>query len=148
MKNLFLNRIKDKLDKIVNLHEELMRHFPSVEEEFREKNFQRMGIEKIIEVIVEYIINIALMIISEKSLEKPKDNRDTIAVLEKYNYLSAPLSKKLQDLASFRNLLVHQYAKIDEKREYHDISENHEDIISFVKEIEEFVKKEEIVKKE
>lgn len=142
MNELFLKKLEDKLDRILDLHKELMKHFPSDEGEFKEKNFQRMGIEKIIEVIAEYVIDICLIIISEKGLEKPNDNRDTIAVLEKYKHLTAPLSKKLQDLASFRNLLIHQYAKIDQKREYHNISENHEDIIHFVKEIEEFIKKE------
>lgn len=81
-----------------------------------------------------------MMIVSEKGLPKPKDSREAIIILEKRSILSSSVSLKIQDLVSFRNLLVHLYGKIDEKQEYHNILENQEDILDFVREVKAFLK--------
>lgn len=134
-------RINDKLDGLIKYYEELMEDLPS-REEFKEERLVRRGIDKTIELIADAIIDIALMIISEKGFDKPEDSRDAIGVLEKNKVLNKNLSGKIQDLISFRNLLVHRYGKIDENLEYDNLQENHEDIVLFVKEIEKFLTKE------
>jgi uncharacterized protein YutE (UPF0331/DUF86 family) len=93
-------------------------------------------------LIADVIIDIALIIISEKGFDKPEDSRDAIRVLEKNEVLNKNLSGKIQDLIFFRNLLVHRYGKIDENLEFNNLKENHEDIILFAKEIEKFLVKE------
>ena len=42
---------------------------------------------------------------------------------------------------SFRNLLVHRYGKVDEKQEYVNTSENHTNVLDFLREIKLFIKK-------
>lgn len=142
MTQVLVKRIKEKLDQIVLYYDELLDDFPS-EEEFQQNRLTRRGIEKTIELIAEGIIDTALMLISLKGLEKPSDSRAAIALLEKKGILSSTPSKNIQDFISFRNLLVHRYAVIDQEREYATIAENHEDIIFFVKEIEQFLQKKE-----
>lgn len=129
-----------KLDELVKYSEELNEDLPG-KEEFKAGRLVRRGIEKTLELIADTITDIALIIISEKNFEKPEDSRDAIRVLEKNKVLSKDLSPKIQDLLSFRNLLVHRYGRIDEELEFNNISENQEDIVLFVKEIEIFLKK-------
>ena len=69
------------------------------------------------------------------------DSRGAIEELYKNKIINQNLKEKVADLISFRNLLVHRYGKIDEKLEFENIKENHEDILEFVKRIELFNKK-------
>lgn len=146
MKNLTENHIQkidDKLDLIGRYHDELMEDLPP-EREFINNRVPRRSIEKTVELIADAIVDVAMIIISAKGFEKPIEACESITVINKREILSEKLSVNIKNLIRFRNLLVHQYAKIDEKREYHDISENHEDMIDFIKEIEEFLRKEKI----
>ena len=130
-----LVRIKEKLDEIIILHEELLEDLPSYLE-FSSERVLRRGIEKTIELIADSIIDAALMVISLRGLPKPASSRDAIALLEKHGLLGKTLSHSIADLVSFRNLLVHRYGKVDMKEEYENIRECHEDILSFVKSVE------------
>lgn len=134
-------RNKDKLDQLVTFYEELLEDMPQ-NEEFLENRIVRRGIEKTVELIVETIIDIANIIISQKNFEKPIDSRESITVLAKHKVISKILSEKIKDLISFRNLLVHRYGKLDEKEEFIHIQENHPDIKKFIEGIEHFLKNE------
>ncbi len=129
------DRIKDKLDELVSYHRELIEDLPE-KDEFKQERLVKRGIEKTIELIADTIVDIALIVISEKGLKKPEDSRDALSVLEENKILTKKLAGKIKDLVSFRNLLVHRYGKIKADLEYNNISENSEDIILFVKEIE------------
>ena len=131
-------RITEKLDDLVNYHEELMEDLPS-KDDFIEDRLSRRGIEKTIELIADLIVDITLIIISEAGFDKPEDSRSAILILEKNKLLSENISKKIQDFVSFRNLLVHRYGKIDENMEFNNIKENHRDVLDFVKEIKNFL---------
>ncbi|HLC71460.1 MAG TPA: HepT-like ribonuclease domain-containing protein [Candidatus Nanoarchaeia archaeon] len=144
--NTAIRKIKDKLDLLEKYHAELVEDLPS-EEIFMTQRVPRRALEKTVEIIADTIVDTAMIIISAKGYDKPTEQAEAITVLEKNKILS-PLAKKMKDLVRFRNLLVHQYAKIDEKREYESISEDHQDVVDFIKEIDAFLRKEEeMVKK-
>jgi len=127
-------RLKQKLGDLVILHEELMEDLPDMEE-FMEKRLARRGIEKTIQLIADAMVDVAYMIISERGYARPADGRDAISVLEKEKVLSTKLAAKIKELISFRNLLVHRYGVVNEKQEFENISENHSDVLDFVREI-------------
>ena len=137
---MHLQKLRDKLDQLSTYYAELIEDLPN-EEEFLRERMPRRAVEKTIELIADTILDVASIIISAQGFEKPKEASESVMVLSKHGILSKNLMLKIQDLIRFRNLLVHQYAKIDEKREYENIAENHPDILAFVKEIEKFVKK-------
>ena len=132
------SRIEEKLDDLVLFHEELIEDLPDSFEDFTEQRIVRRGVEKTIQLIADSIVDIALMIISEQGYEKPLDSRQAIITLEK-KVLSKRVSKQIQDLISFRNLLVHRYGKIREREEYETIIENHGDILAFASEVKKFL---------
>ena len=132
------SRIEEKLDDLVLFHEELIEDLPDSFEDFTEQRIVRRGVEKTIQLIAASIVDIALMIISEQGYEKPLDSRQAIITLEK-KVLSKRVSKQIQDLISFRNLLVHRYGKIREREEYETIIENHGDILAFASEVKKFL---------
>ncbi len=131
-------RVKDKLTELMGYYEELLEDLPK-EDEFLENRILRRGIEKSIELIADTIIDISLILISSSGFERPNDSREAIMVLEKNKVLSPQLAIKIKEFVSFRNLLVHRYGKIDLEREFNSISENHEDILGFIKEVKKLV---------
>ncbi len=86
-------------------------------------------------VAIQSAIDIGNRIISTEGYRKPESYRDTFSVLEKEGELSPETSSKLQDLAGFRNALVHFYWKFQRERLLKFIKENLFALEDFLKEI-------------
>ena len=84
---------------------------------------------------IEACIDIGSHIIAEKGFRRAEDYKDIYKVLEEENIIDPGLSTKLQEMAQFRNFLVHRYAKIDNKRLFIIMSEDLKDIQEFAKKI-------------
>jgi len=63
-------------------------------------------------------------------------------VLKEERIIGKDLATKLEDMARFRNLLVHRYGEVDNRRVLEIIKHNLKEIEEFEKEIEEFIKEE------
>lgn len=63
-------------------------------------------------------------------------------VLKEEGVIRKELATKLEDMARFRNLIVHRYGEIDNRRVLEIIKHNLKDIKEFEKEIEKFIKRE------
>ncbi|MCK4474442.1 DUF86 domain-containing protein [Candidatus Bathyarchaeota archaeon] len=92
--------------------------------------------------IIEACIDIANYIISVKGFRRAEEYSDMFKVLKEEGVIEKELAVKLEDMARFRNLLVHRYGEIDNRRVLEIIKHNLKDIEEFQKEIEEFIKKE------
>ena len=77
--------------------------------------------------------------IAEKGFRRANDYKDIYKVLEEEKIINSELSSKLQEMAQFRNLLVHRYAKIDTLRIFIIMSEDLKDIREFVKKILKYI---------
>lgn len=88
---------------------------------------------------IQLIIDISCKITSHYNLGNPKSYKECIELLNKFNYLSDPLSKNLISMVGLRNLLVHEYATINTSKLYNFL-ENLDDFYNFLKEIEKNLK--------
>jgi len=61
-------------------------------------------------------------------------------ILKEEEIIGKELAIKLEDMARFRNLLVHRYGEVDNRRVLEIIKHNLKDIEEFEKEIEKFIK--------
>jgi uncharacterized protein YutE (UPF0331/DUF86 family) len=55
--------------------------------------------------------------------------------------LEINLANRLEDMARFRNLLVHRYGKVDDERFLNIIKTKIEDIIEFERKIHKYIEK-------
>ncbi|MFW6375657.1 MAG: DUF86 domain-containing protein [Thermoplasmatota archaeon] len=55
------------------------------------------------------------------------------------NIIEQGLNERLADMARFRNLLVHRYGKIDDRRLFKILNENIEDVHEFVVEVQRYL---------
>lgn len=60
----------------------------------------------------EAAIDIGLRIVRKRRLGIPKDKKDTFVILEKNKIIDRELSEKLQNMAGFRNVSIHDYSAV------------------------------------
>ena len=92
--------------------------------------------------IMEACIDIANYIISVRGFRRAEEYSEMFKVLKEEGVIGKELATKLEDMARFRNLLVHRYGEIDNRRVLEVIKHNLKDIEEFEKEIEKFLKEE------
>lgn len=130
------DRIRYKLDELQRYLEELEADLPPKREIYIDKRTIRRSCERTFQLASEEILDICNMIISEKRLPIPKDNKDSINKLKESCIISRELSSKLQDMVGFRNLLVHSYGKVDDSVAYDYLKNETTDLYEFIKAIE------------
>ena len=75
----------------------------------REERF----IQHTLQLAIQASLDVASHIVSDQRLGEPGTNRDLFAALERAGWLDARLGRALQQMAGFRNVLVHGYADLD-----------------------------------
>ena len=88
---------------------------------------------------IQIIIDILCKITSTYNLGNPKNYKECVKLLAKHNYLSEELSEKVISMVGLRNLLVHEYVQIDNKKLYNYLNFI-DDFITFAEEIQKNTK--------
>lgn len=81
-------------------------------------------IERTLQMMIETCADIANHIISDKGYRIPKSYVDTFKVLYENGIINNDLFEVMAKMAKFRNIVVHQYDKVDEAIVV-DILKNH-----------------------
>ena len=76
-----------------------------------------------IQLAVQSCIDIAAHIVSEEDMGIPGSANEMFYFLEESKYINNLLTEKMVKAVGFRNLIVHEYGKLDLKKAY-DISQN------------------------
>lgn len=92
--------------------------------------------------IMEACIDVANYIISVKGFRRAEEYSEMFRVLREEEIIGEDLADKLEDMARFRNLLVHRYGEIDDRRVWEIINNNLKDIVEFERDIEKFLETE------
>jgi len=105
------------LRKLTELDEYLkqMGEFSSVtlEEYLRDWKVQRI-VERTLQMMIETCADIANHIISDRGYRTPDNYGDTFRVLHENGVFKSDLFEIMLKMARFRNIVVHQYDKVDE----------------------------------
>ncbi|MBN1866957.1 DUF86 domain-containing protein [Candidatus Sumerlaeota bacterium] len=103
---------------------------PSVEP-FEQDYLKQDAIAANLQRAAELCIDMANRIIKRRKLGIPKESKDSFEILEKSGLISPDLSQLLQGMVGFRNVLVHEYQKMD-IRIMRDVVENRlDDLAAF-----------------
>src|SRR3990167_2776673 len=65
---------------------------------------------------IQIIIDVSCKVTSYYNLGNPKNYRECIELLGKFNYINASHIKKYISMIGLRNLLIHEYATIDSEK--------------------------------
>ncbi|CAG1007673.1 MAG: DUF86 domain-containing protein [Candidatus Methanoperedens sp.] len=131
-----VNAMIDIIDENIRLIEEIRSQgYDFFSGSFRDIQAAKHSLQEAIEACLD----IGSHIIAEKGFRRPEDYREIFRVLEENGIIDHVLSVKLQEMAQFRNLLVHRYGEIDIKRVYIIMSDDLEDIQKFAKSILKYI---------
>ena len=84
-----------------------------------------------LQVSIECCLDIANHIIVAERYRVPKDYADSFRVIEEKGLVTQALGKRLQQMAKFRNRLVHLYGDIDDANVHQYISRDVKDLLEF-----------------
>lgn len=65
---------------------------------------------------IEGVVNVAQHLCASEGWGPPRDNGDAVRLLGRHGVLDAGLAEEVARAVGFRNLLVHQYADVDDDR--------------------------------
>jgi len=132
------------LEKIENFNEYLRYLYQLQKEAKNEKvfisDFHLFGnTERYLQLAVQVIIDVSHLIIIDLGLKRPEDNYEAISILFENKIISENLVRKLTKMIGLRNILVHEYGKIDRRKIYEILKEQIGDLEEFKKQIIKFL---------
>lgn len=136
-------RIEDKIREIEEFLEFLSARIPKTLEEYQADLEKKAICERYIEKIVEASVDLAFLIVRHKNIElSPQTTEQNIlGILADRGIISSSLSEKLQDAKGMRNIIAHEYGKINDEIVYESISfELEGDINEFILKAREAIK--------
>lgn len=108
--------IREKLVALLGYIDELEPHISVSLDEYLSTSLLRRAVERLFQIIVEAIIDIADLILSDSGIEPPAAARESLARVQELGILSPTLADRLIQTVGVRNRLVHQYDRIDNAR--------------------------------
>ena len=82
-------------------------------EKYQKNIRDRAFVERYIHIAIQTIFDIANHIISYQGWKEPETYREAFSVLSSHGVLPDEKVSDFQNMASFRNMLVHHYEKVD-----------------------------------
>ena len=80
-------------------------------EKYRADKRARRFVERTLHVIIEACIDVAQHIIADEKFREPDSYRDTFTVLSENGIIPTSELGRFENMAAFRNLLVHYYPR-------------------------------------
>ncbi|MDD2216399.1 MAG: DUF86 domain-containing protein [Eubacteriales bacterium] len=128
-KDLLVTRL-DKLKEYVDFLESVQTHEQA---RFVKDPYIYGASERFLHLAIECVIDISNHIISDMRYRKPESNRDIFTILHENEVISFDLMESLSDMASFRNILVHDYIKLDREIVFNVIKNHLDDFRTFAR---------------
>lgn len=99
----------------------------------------RGAVERYMHLSAECVIDIAEMIIAELGLRKPEEYREAIEILGESGILPKEFAYYFAPIAGFRNILVHEYTRIDLAEVYRHLQQDLIDFDKFARYVIEYL---------
>jgi uncharacterized protein YutE (UPF0331/DUF86 family) len=121
----------------LTLLEEYIRDLEEIKDkslqDFKSDKIIRRYAERTLHIATEACLDIANHIISYEGYREPKDNKDAFEVLMEQKIIAPDLNEKLKKMAQFRNVVVHDYIRIQPDILHSILNKNIGDIVAFAK---------------
>lgn len=136
-----MKRIEDKINEVNQFLEELESLIPSSFEGYKSSIEKKAACERYVEKIVEAVTDLAFLIIKFKKLRIPEDDIDAFNILSENKVIDNDSATKLKNAKGMRNIISHQYGKIDDEIVFEAITEElDKDVKNFIEQIQTIIK--------
>ncbi len=137
MTNITQQKILEKLQSL----DEYLKNLKILQKEIKSEkqflnDFHYYGLtERYLQLASQCLIDVLDLIIIEQKIKKPDNRKEVISLLYNQKIISEELASRLEGISGFRNILVHEYGKINRKMVYKNLNKNISDFEKFKKEI-------------
>ncbi|UJG43719.1 MAG: DUF86 domain-containing protein [Candidatus Heimdallarchaeum endolithica] len=142
--NVDIEETIDKLKFIEQLRNELFEELQ--QEKISNSLRSQLIIERAVQLIIQTILDIGAHIISRTTDISPKSYSDIIPLLVEKKIMSIKLGNQLEKISGLRNILVHDYTKIDAELLKDHAYSILTDSKLFIEEIKQFIREKEQTK--
>ncbi|MBU4493531.1 MAG: DUF86 domain-containing protein [Nanoarchaeota archaeon] len=123
-------RINDKIREIEDYLSELEGIMPKNFHEYKTDLKTKAACERYFEKIIEAVIDLAFLIIKDKGYKIPEEDKEAFDILANEKIIPQELSIKLKEAKGMRNIIAHEYGKIDDELIFHSITQELESDVS------------------
>jgi uncharacterized protein YutE (UPF0331/DUF86 family) len=128
------DRILVKVDELDSYLKELSQIMPANFAEYM-KIEKRRSCERLLQLSIECAIDICKLLVTGLRLGIPSDENDFFEKLQQQEILSEEMAATLKTMKGFRNILVHEYAAVDDQLVYELLTTRLDDFWKFKREI-------------
>ncbi len=106
---------------------------------YQNNKMLRRAVERSLQVSVEICLDVGRRIVALEGFRYPEDNQDVFRVLTEEQVIPGNLLETLLDMARFRNLIVHNYAHVDDARVYGILHKRLADLDAFAEAVRAYL---------
>ena len=133
--------IKDKIGQMEQYLEELEMIMPASFKQYDRSLEKKAACERYVEKIVEACVDLAFIVIKARNMRIPEDDAQAFAILQGAGIIDDKLAKRLQNAKGMRNVIAHQYSRVDDAVVFETISGHlKKDMTDFIRKIQLKVK--------
>ncbi|NCF74930.1 MAG: DUF86 domain-containing protein [Xanthomonadaceae bacterium] len=130
--------VKQKLDRIIDYLAETEDLFKLSDKEIKKDFTKFHTAERLLQLIVDEIIDINQHFIKELDLKTPEDFQSTFYILGENKILPLEFAQKIAPVVGMRNRIVHRYEKLDKNLFIEKFRKNISDFKTYLKIINDF----------
>lgn len=139
MADLDEEKLLIKIDQMESYLSELEEVLPETYENY--KNIEkRRSTERLLQLAIQTVIDICNLVVSGMDLGLPSEENDLFEKLAAERVISKDTKSTLYEMRGFRNILVHEYATVDNQLVFETAQERTEDLRKFASEIKDRLK--------
>lgn len=127
--------IRDRVKKLREILANLEEVREVSEEEFISSYKHYWLAERGLQLAADTVFDIGNHILAGYYKTSPEDYEEILDLLQKKGVLSKKLRERMKGLGGFRNILVHEYLKIDERKVYRELQTGLTDLEDFISEV-------------
>lgn len=133
--------IEKKIESIEKYSQKVEEVFKFSLKEMKEDFLKYRTLERLLQLIVDEMIDVNNHLIRRLNLRSPDDFQGTFLILAENNILPEDFAKKVAPLVGLRNRLVHRYEEIDLDLFLNTLLSEKEDFKEYIKFINQYLEK-------
>ena len=130
-----LTVIENKISAVRNYLKILGRYKKYTQKEIENNLDLKGAVERYLYLAVQATIDLAEAVIAYKKLRKPSTLSESFYILKEENIISDKLSEKLVKMTGFRNVIAHDYDRLDYSIVFDVLKNKLKDVEDFLKKI-------------
>lgn len=140
---LNIQLIRDKLEQIKLYYQELEEILKHSLTDIKVDFIKYHAIKRLLQLIVDEMLDINNHIISRLNLSSPDDFQSTFKILSENNIIPRDFAEQIAPVVGLRNHLVHRYEKIDRSLVLEQIQKEKSDFREYIELIDKYLKEKE-----